>query len=431
MKFDVTVIGSGPGGYVAAIRSAQLGMKVALVERYSLLGGTCLNVGCIPSKALLDSSEFYYSVRKHFPTHGIRVTGLDVDWPQMQRRKEKVIADTVAGIRFLMNKNKITVCEGHASFADANTIAVARNSGGDERIETRHTIIATGSKAADLPFVPIDKRRIISSTEALSLQEIPAEMVIIGGGAIGLELGSVYARLGTKVSVVEFMDSIIPNMDRTMGKELQKSLQRLGITFYLSHKVQSASVEGERVTVTAENSSGERVQFAGDYCLMAVGRKPYTENLRLERAGVLTDHRGFIQVNPYLETQSPGIYAVGDVIGGAMLAHKAEEEGFFVAEWLAGQKPHINYNAIPWVVYTWPEVAGVGFTEEELKRSGQSYKVGSFSYKPLGRARAANESEGLVKVLADQTTDEILGVHMFGARVADMIAEAVDRKSVV
>ena len=425
MKFDVTVIGSGPGGYVAAIRSAQLGMKVALVERYSLLGGTCLNVGCIPSKALLDSSEFYYSAKKHFPTHGIRVTGLDVDWPQMQRRKEKVIADTVAGIRFLMNKHKITVCEGHASFVDANTIAVSRNTGGDERIETRHVIIATGSKAADLPFVPIDKRRIISSTEALSLQEIPAEMVIIGGGAIGLELGSVYARLGTKVSVVEFMDSIIPNMDRTMGKELQKSLQRLGITFYLSHKVQSASVEDDRVTVTAENPSGERVQFAGDYCLMAVGRKPYTENLRLERAGVLTDHRGFIQVNPYLETQSPGIYAVGDVIGGAMLAHKAEEEGIFVAEWLAGQKPHINYNAIPWVVYTWPEVAGVGFTEEELKRSGHSYKVGSFSYKPLGRARAANESEGLVKVLADQTTDEILGVHMFGARVADMIAEAV------
>jgi len=425
MKYDVTVIGSGPGGYVAAIRCAQLGMKVALVERYSLLGGTCLNVGCIPSKALLDSSEFYHVAKKHFPTHGIRVTGLDVDWPQMQRRKEKVIADTVAGIRFLMNKHQITVYEGHASFVDANTIAVARSAGGDERIETRHTIIATGSKAADLPFVPIDKQRIISSTEALALAEIPGEMVVIGGGVIGLELGSIYARLGTKVSVVEFMDSIIPNMDRTMGKELRKSLQRLGMTFYLSHKVQSASVENDRVTVTAENPSGERVQFAGDYCLMSVGRKPYTENLRLERAGVLTDHRGFIQVNQHLETQSPGIYAVGDVIGGAMLAHKAEEEGIFVAERLAGQKPHINYRAIPWVVYTWPEVAGVGFTEEELKRNGHAYKVGSFSYKPLGRARAANENEGLVKVLADQVTDEILGVHMFGARVADMIAEAV------
>jgi dihydrolipoamide dehydrogenase len=425
MKYDVTVIGSGPGGYVAAIRSAQLGMKVALVERYSLLGGTCLNVGCIPSKALLDSSEFYHSAKKHFPTHGIRVTGLDVDWPQMQRRKEKVIADTVAGIRFLMNKNGIMVYEGHASFVDANTIAVARSAGGDERIETRHTIIATGSKAADLPFVPIDKKRIISSTEALVLAEIPGEMVVIGGGVIGLELGSIYARLGTKVSVVEFMDSIIPNMDRTMGKELQKALQRLGMTFYLNHKVQNASVEKDRVTVVAENAVGERVQFAGDYCLMSVGRKPYTENLRLERAGVLTDHRGFIQVNPHLETQSPGIYAVGDVIGGAMLAHKAEEEGIFVAERLAGQKPHINYRAIPWVVYTWPEVAGVGFTEEELKRNGHAYKVGSFSYKPLGRARAANESEGLVKVLADQATDEILGVHMFGARVADMIAEAV------
>jgi dihydrolipoamide dehydrogenase len=425
MKYDLTVIGSGPGGYVAAIRAAQLGMKVALVERYANLGGTCLNVGCIPSKALLDSSEFYYSAKKHFPTHGIRITGLDVDWPQMQRRKEKVIADTVSGIRFLMNKNGITVVEGLASFVDANIIAVARSAGGDERIETRHTIIATGSKAADLPFVPIDKKRIISSTEALALTEIPRELVIIGGGSIGLELGSVYARVGTKVSVVEFMDSIVPNLDHTMGKELQKSLQRLGITFYLSHKVENATVEGQRVTVVAQNPSGERVQFAGDYCLMAVGRKPYTEHLRLERAGVLMDHRGFIQVNQNLETQSPGVYAVGDVIGGVMLAHKAEEEGIFVAEHLAGQKPHINYRTVPSVVYTWPEVAGVGFTEEELKRNGRAYKTGSFSYKPLGRARAANESEGLVKVLADQATDEILGVHMFGARVADMIAEAV------
>lgn len=425
MKYDVTVIGSGPGGYVAAIRAAQLGMKVALVERYSALGGTCLNVGCIPSKALLDSSEYYYSAKKHFAAHGIKVTGLDVDWPQMLKRKDKVIADTVSGIRYLMNKHGITVFEGHGSFVDATTIAVAKNAGTDEQIETRHAIIATGSKPADLPFAPIDKKRIISSTEALALTAIPGEMVVIGGGVIGLELGSVYARLGTKVSVVEFMDSIIPNMDRTMGKELQKALQRMGMTFYLSHKVQSVVTEGERVTVTAENPAGERVQFSGDYCLMSVGRKPFTENLRLERAGVLTDHRGFIQVDANLETQTKGIYAIGDVIGGAMLAHKAEEEGIFVAERLAGQKPHINYHAVPWVVYTWPEVAGVGAAEEDLKRSGRAYKTGMFSYKPLGRARAANESDGLVKVLADAKTDEILGVHMFGARVADMIAEAV------
>ncbi|RPH96600.1 dihydrolipoyl dehydrogenase [candidate division KSB1 bacterium] len=425
MKYDVTVIGSGPGGYVAAIRAAQLGMKVALVERYPALGGTCLNVGCIPSKALLDSSELYYTAKKHFAAHGIKVSGLDVDWPAMLRRKDKVVADTVAGVAFLMKKNGIAVYEGHGSFADAHAIAVTRSDGREERFETRNTIIATGSRPAALPFAPFDNKYLISSTEALALEKIPEQMIVIGGGAIGLELGSVYARLGTRVSVVEFMDSIIPNMDHTMGKELQKSLQRLGMTFYLSHKVQSAVAEDGRVVVTAENPAGEKVQFNGDVCLISVGRKPYTENLRLDRAGIITDSRGFIEVNGNLETQCPGVFAIGDVIGGAMLAHKAEEEGIFVAERLSGQKPHINYNAIPWVVYTWPEVAGVGVTENNLRRRGQAYKTGMFSYKPLGRARAANESEGLVKVLADEKTDELLGVHMFGARVADMIAEAV------
>lgn len=425
MKYDVIVIGSGPGGYVAAIRCAQLGMKAALVERYKTLGGTCLNVGCIPSKALLDSSELYFNAKKRYADHGIDVQGLDINWEQMQRRKAKVIDDTCSGVRFLMSKNKIDTFEGHASFVNAKTIAVVKADGREERIEGRRVIIATGSKPASLPSIQLDKQRIITSTEALALTEIPGELVIIGAGAIGLELGSVYARLGTKISVVEFMDSVIPNMDRTMGKELQRSLQKVGMTFFLKHKVLQAAVEGKRVKVTAENPAGQRVEFTGDYCLVATGRRPYTDNLRLEQAGVTTDHRGFIQVNENLETSARDVYAIGDVIGGAMLAHKAEEEGIAAAERMAGQKPHINYRTIPGVVYTWPEVAGTGCTEEELIASGREYKIGQFSYKPLGRARAANESEGLVKVLADKHTDELLGVHMFGARVADMIAEAV------
>jgi dihydrolipoamide dehydrogenase len=425
MKYDVVIIGSGPGGYVAAIRCAQLGMSTAIIERYPTLGGTCLNVGCIPSKALLDSSEFFHAAKTHFAVHGVEVKGLDFNWRQMVERKNKVVAEGCAGVRYLMKKNKIAVYEGHGSFVDAHTIAATKPDGREERIETRKTIIATGSKPATLPFITLDEERVITSTEALSLKEVPAEMLIIGGGAIGLEMGSVYARLGTKVSVIEFLDAIVPNMDRTLSRELQKSLQRIGLSFYLSHRVASIERQGNRVTVTAENNVDEPVQFSADYCLVSVGRRPFTENLRAERAGVTLSERGFVQVNEDLVTQNADVLAIGDVIGGAMLAHKAEEEGIFVAERLAGQLPHINYRAIPFVVYTWPEVAGVGYTEEELKQQGHAYKVGSFSYKPLGRARAANESEGLVKVLADKATDEILGVHMFGARVADMIAEAV------
>ena len=428
MSYDVTVIGSGPGGYVAAIRCAQLGMKTAIIERYPALGGTCLNVGCIPSKALLDSSELFYNAKTHFATHGIDVKGLAVNWPQMLKRKDKVVADSNSGIRYLMTKNKIDVIEGHASFVDAKTIAIENSKSeirNPSQIQTDRVIIATGSKPVSLPFAPIDKKRIISSTEALALADVPGEMIVIGAGVIGVEMGSVFQRLGTKVSVIELLGSVIPTMDSTMGKELQRSLTKLGMKFYLSHKVQSIVNEGERVKVTAENLSGQSVELSADYCLVAVGRKPYTDNLGLDKAGVQADARGFIKVNEHLETNTPGIYAIGDVIGGAMLAHKAEEEGIYVAELMAGQKPHINYNAIPNVVYTWPEVASVGFTEEELKRDGREYKVGAFSYKPLGRARAANESEGLVKVLADKQTDEMLGVHMIGARTADMIAEAV------
>ncbi len=447
MTYDVTVIGSGPGGYVAAIRCAQLGMKTAIIERYPTLGGTCLNVGCIPSKALLDSSELFYNAKTHFATHGIDVKGLAVNWPQMQKRKDKVVADSNSGIKYLMTKNKIDAFEGHASFVDAQTIAITPPptplnppasrgtedppspvNGGEKRIETKRVIIATGSKPMSLPFAPLDKKRIISSTEALSLADVPGEMIVIGAGVIGVEMGSVFQRLGTKVSVVELLGSVIPTMDGTMGKELQRSLTKLGMKFYLSHQVKNIEVRGERVKVVAENramQSAPTTELEADYCLVAVGRRPYTDNLGLEKIGVAIDKGGFVRVNKNLETSVPGVFAIGDVIGGAMLAHKAEEEGIYVAERMAGQKPHINYNAIPNVVYTWPEVASVGYSEEDLKRMGREYKVGAFSYKPLGRARAANESEGLVKVLADKQTDEILGVHMIGARTADMIAEAV------
>ena len=424
-KFDVTVIGSGPGGYVAAIRCAQLGMKTAIIERYSTLGGTCLNVGCIPSKALLDSSEHYHSAAHTFAEHGIELKDLKVNLGQMIKRKGEVVKQTCDGITFLMKKNKITVFTGHASFANKNTIDIAGANGKKSSIESAKTIIATGSKPSSLPGIAIDKKRIITSTEALNLTEVPKHMIIIGGGVIGLELGSVYARLGAKVSVIEFTDGIIGTMDRALGKELQKVLKKEGFEFYLKHKVTGVVSNGKEVAVTAENDKGEKVEFKGDYCLVAVGRKPYTENLGLDKAGVKMDNRGRIETDDHLQTNISGIYAIGDVVKGAMLAHKAEEEGVFVAETMAGQKPHINYNLIPGVVYTWPEVAAVGYTEEQLKEQGKKYKTGSFPFKASGRARASMDTDGFVKVLADETTDEILGVHMIGPRAADMIAEAV------
>lgn len=424
-KFDVVVIGSGPGGYVAAIRCAQLGMKTAIIERYSTLGGTCLNVGCIPSKALLDSSEHFYAAQHSFKTHGIEIASLKLNLAQMIKRKTEVVKQTCDGINFLMKKNKITVINGHGSFVDKNKIEIAKADGTKLQIEAAKTIIATGSKPISLPGIEIDKKRIITSTEALELKEVPKHLIIVGGGVIGLELGSVYARLGAKVSVVEYADAIIPTMDRTLSKELQKSLTKLGFEFFLSHKVSRAANEGKAVTVFAEDASGKIIDFKGDYCIVALGRKPYTNNLGLEKVGVTCDAKGKIEVNEKLQTSVEGIYAIGDVIKGAMLAHKAEEEGTFVAEVLAGQKPHINYNLIPGVVYTWPEVAAVGFTEEQLKADGIKYKVGAFPFKASGRARASMDTDGLVKVLANAETDEILGVHMIGPRVADMIAEAV------
>lgn len=425
MKYDITVIGSGPGGYVAAIRSAQLGFKTAIIERYNTLGGTCLNVGCIPSKALLDSSEHFHNAQHTFKEHGINLSDLKVDLKQMIKRKDGVVKQSVDGIDYLMKKNKIDVFHGHGSFVDKNKVKVKGDDGKETTVESDKIIIATGSKPASLPFIKIDKKRVITSTEALNLTEIPKHLIVIGGGVIGVELGSVYARLGAKVSVVEFLDGLIPTMDKTMGKELQKVLKKSGFEYYFKHKVTDVSSKGKEVVVKAKNDKGETVEIKGDYCLVSIGRSPYTDSLGLENAGVNADDKGRIEVNDHLQTNVENIYAIGDVIKGAMLAHKAEEEGVFVAETIAGQKPHVNYLLIPGVVYTWPEVASVGYTEEQLKENGTPYKSGSFPFKASGRARASMDTDGLVKVLAHKETDEILGVHMIGPRAADMIAEAV------
>lgn len=424
-QFDVTIIGSGPGGYVSAIRCAQLGFKTAIIEKYSTLGGTCLNVGCIPSKALLASSHHFEELQ-HFADHGIEVPGdVKVNLIKMIERKQAVVDQTSGGVKFLMDKNNITVFEGVGSFESATTIKITKKDGSSELIESKNTIIATGSKPSSLPFIKLDKERIITSTEALKLKEVPKHLVIIGGGVIGIELGQVYLRLGAQVSVVEFMDRIIPGMDGALSKELTKVLKKQGMKFYTSHKVQSVERNGNGVVVKAENAKGEIITLEGDYSLVSVGRRPYTDGLQAEKAGVKLTERGQIEVNEHLQTSASNIYAIGDVVRGAMLAHKAEEEGVLVAEILAGQKPHIDYNLIPGVVYTWPEVAAVGKTEEQLKEAGIAYKAGSFPFRALGRARAGGDIDGFVKILADAKTDEVLGVHMIGARCADLIAEAV------
>ena len=424
-SFDVVIIGSGPGGYVSAIRCAQLGFKTAIIEKYATLGGTCLNVGCIPSKALLASSHHFEEVQ-HFADHGIEVSGeVKVNLEKMIARKQAVVDQTSGGVKYLMDKNKVTVLEGLGSFVDATHVLVSKKDGTSETIEAKNVIIATGSKPSSLPFITIDKERIITSTEALKLPDVPKHLVIIGGGVIGIELGQVYLRLGAQVSVVEYLDRIIPGMDSSLSKELTKVLKKQGMKFYTSHKVKSVVRNGNAVTVQADNAKGETVSLEGDYCLVAVGRRPYTDGLNADKAGVKVSDRGQIEVNDHLQTNVSTIYAIGDVVRGAMLAHKAEEEGVLVAEILAGQKPHIGYNLIPGVVYTWPEVAAVGKTEEQLKEAGVAFKSGSFPFKALGRARAGGDTDGFVKILADATTDEVLGVHMIGARCADLIAEAV------
>ncbi|MCG8574582.1 MAG: dihydrolipoyl dehydrogenase [Flavobacteriales bacterium] len=425
MNYDVVVIGSGPGGYVCAIRMAQLGFKTALVEKYDTLGGTCLNVGCIPSKALLDSSEHYHNATHNFEKHGIDVSDVKVNMRQMIDRKNSVVSQTCVGVKYLMDKNKIDVHHGLGSFVDKTTIKVTPNEGDAFELKTKYAVIATGSKPNYFPGMGPDKDRIITSTEMLNLDKVAENLIVIGGGVIGLELGSVHARLGAKVQVVEFADRIIPTMDGALSKELTKVLKKEGFKFSFKTKVQKVENTGNGVKVIALDKNDKEVVFEGDYCLVAVGRKPYTEGLGLENAGVKVDDRGRVEVDEHLKTSADNIYAIGDVIKGAMLAHKAEEEGVFVAELLAGQKPHINYDLIPGVVYTWPEVAAVGKTEEELKEAGVNYKVGSFPLKALGRSRASMDIMGLVKVIADAETDEVLGVHMVSARAADMIMEAV------
>jgi len=425
-KFDVAIIGSGPGGYVAAIRCAQLGMKTALIEKYSTLGGTCLNVGCIPSKALLDSSHHYEDAIKHFGTHGIDIDGsVKVNLEKMIARKQEVVDQTTAGLDFLMKKNDITVFQGLGSFKDQKTITVSKTDGSTEEIEANNIIIATGSKPNNLPFIQLDKERIITSTEALKLKEIPKHMIVVGGGVIGLELGQVYSRLGSEVTVVEYMDRIIPTMDAGLSKELAKVFKKAKVNILTSHQVTSVVRNNDVVVLKATDKTGKEIELTGDYCLVSVGRKPYTEGLNLTAAGVTVDDRGRVAVNAHLQTNVSHIYAIGDVVQGAMLAHKAEEEGTFVAETIAGQHPHIDYNLIPNVVYTWPEVAAVGKTEEQLKVEGVNYKTGQFPMRALGRSRASMDLDGFVKILADATTDEVLGVHIIGARAADLIAEAV------
>jgi dihydrolipoamide dehydrogenase len=422
--YDVAVIGSGPGGYVAAIRCAQLGMKTALIEKYNTLGGTCLNVGCIPSKSLLDSSHHYEDATKHFKEHGIEIEGkIKVNFKQMIDRKAAVVEQTTKGIDYLMEKNKIEVFNGMGSFIDATHIQIEGEK--KQTIEAKNTIIATGSKPGSLPFIKLDKERIITSTEALKLKEIPKHLVVIGGGVIGLELGQVYRRLGAEVSVIEYADRITPVMDAALSRELMKVMKKQGVKFYLSHGVNKVNRKGNEINVTAVDKKGTEVEFKGDYCLVSVGRKPHTSGLNAQAAGVQINERGQVEVNDHLQTTAANIYAIGDVVRGAMLAHKAEEEGVLVAERIAGQKPHIDYNLIPNVIYTWPEVAAVGKTEEQLKEAGVAYKQGQFPMRALGRARASMDTDGFVKILADASTDEILGVHIIGARAADLIAEAV------
>ncbi|MCB0523281.1 MAG: dihydrolipoyl dehydrogenase [Lewinellaceae bacterium] len=427
MNYDVTVIGSGPGGYVAAIRCAQLGFKTAIIEKYSVLGGTCLNVGCIPSKALLDSSEHFHNAQHTFETHGIQLKDLKANLPQMIRRKNEVVTENNKGVEFLMKKNKIDIYYGHGTIDGPGKIKILAGNDSPTEIETSKIIIATGSK----PIVPAnfnyDKKRVITSTEALNIEKIPQRLVVVGGGVIGLELGSVYARLGTEVHVVEFLDRIIAGMDADCSRELMKSMKKLGVSFHLRHMVTDVKATKSKVNISAKSRDDESktISWDADYCLVSIGRKPYTDHLGLEKVGITLDEKGRIPVNEKLQTSSPDIYAIGDVIKGPMLAHKAEEEGVFVAEVLAGQKPHIHYNLIPGVVYTWPEVASVGYTEEQLKEMGTPYKPGKFPFRALGRARASMDLDGMVKVLVHKETDEILGVHIVGARAADMIAEAV------
>jgi dihydrolipoamide dehydrogenase len=420
-EYDLVVIGGGPGGYVAAIRAAQLGMNVACVEMRGSLGGTCLNVGCIPSKALLDSSEKFEEASHHFAEHGIKAK-VELDLKTMMGRKDKVVLDLTKGIEGLFKKNKVTYVKGKGSLKSATEVLVD----GKDVLKTKKILIATGSEVMPLPGVTVDEKKIVSSTGALELDKVPEHLVVVGGGVIGLELGSVWRRLGAKVTVVEFLDRIGGYMDGEVSKQFQRILEKQGFTFKLGTKVVSADSKGKNVTLTLEPAKGgEKETLSGDVVLVSIGRRPYTQGLGLEKVGIALDERGRIPVNNHFETSFPGIYAIGDVIAGPMLAHKAEDEGMAAAECMAGQKGHVYYDAIPGVVYTWPEVANVGKTEEEVKAAGIEYKVGKFPFMANSRGRAVGQTDGFVKIIADSKTDRVLGVHIIGPDAGTLIAEAV------
>jgi dihydrolipoamide dehydrogenase len=425
-EFDVVVIGSGPGGYVAAIRAAQLGLKTACVEKRETLGGTCLNIGCIPSKALLQSSEKFEEARHGLAVHGVKVGSVELDLAAMQAQKSKVVADNTNGIAYLFKKNKVEWVRGAARIASAGAVEVALVAGGSATLKTRQIVIATGSDSAPLPGVVIDERQIVSSTGALALGEVPKRLVVIGGGYIGLEMGSVWQRLGSEVTVVEFLDRILPGMDGEVSKQMQRLLQKQGMAFRLGTKVTAAKPGDKGVALSIEPARGGQAEpLLADVVLVAIGRRPYVEGLGLEAAGVVLDERGRIKTDAHFATSVPGIHAIGDVIAGPMLAHKAEDEGVAVAEIIAGQAGHVNYEAIPGVVYTWPEAASVGQTEEQLKEAGIAYKAGKFPFSANGRARAMAMTDGFVKILADRATDRVLGAHIVGPNAGDLIAEIV------
>lgn len=424
-SFDCIILGAGPGGYVAAIRAAQLGFNTAIIDKRARLGGTCLNIGCIPSKALLDSSELYHQAQHTFATHGIQAQGISLDVPAMVARKNKVVDELTRGIAGLMKKNKVTVFHGSGELLGGNRVKVTAEDGSTQELEaSKNILLATGSVVAELPFAKVDGKHIISSTEALDLEEVPEHLVIIGGGYIGLELGSVWLRLGAKVTVVEMMPKLFPTMDGECGVALHKSLVRQGINFLLGTKLNGIDTSGAKPVVSVTTPDGKDDQITCDKVLMSIGRRPCTEGVGLEAAGVELDERGRVKVNDHYETTAPGISAIGDLIFGPMLAHKAEEEGVAWAELLAGKDGHVNYDVIPSVVYTWPEASSVGLTEEQAREKyGDAVKVGKFPFLANGRAKAMNEKEGFCKVVSGEN-DRILGVHIFGPRASDMIAEA-------
>lgn len=428
-NFDLIIIGAGPGGYVAAIRASQLGFKTACIEKDKTLGGTCLNVGCIPSKALLESSEHFYQAKTKFAKHGVMVGDLKLDLAAMLKRKDTIVRQLTTGIQGLFKKNKVEWVQGLGKFVKIEgdqKILEVKGEAGTRTLSAPRVLIATGSEPVQLSFLPFDGKQVISSTEALTLSEVPKHLVVVGGGVIGLEMGSVWSRLGARVTVIEFAPKILGTMDGTVSTELQKALTKQGLEFRLSTKCLGAKKSGDILLVEIEDlTTNTKATLEADIVLVSTGRKPYTAGLDLEAIGLVADKAGRVEINPHFETKVKGVYAIGDVVVGPMLAHKAEEEGIAAVEIMKGQAGHVNYNAIPGVVYTHPEVASVGSTEEELKAKGIAYKMGSFPYMANGRAKAMEESEGLVKILADAKTDRVLGVHICGARAGDLIAEAV------